>query len=37
LVIKPGKGHGWEGWEDDTAKIADWFDTHLGQKRPAPK
>jgi acetyl esterase/lipase len=31
LVTRPGKGHGWEGWEDDTALIADWFDTHLWQ------
>jgi acetyl esterase/lipase len=29
LVVKSGKGHGWENWESDTALIADWFDIHL--------
>ena len=36
LVIKPGGGHGWPGWEKDTAMFADWFDEHLrGIKPPA--
>jgi dipeptidyl aminopeptidase/acylaminoacyl peptidase len=35
LVVREGKGHGWDGWSNDTALIADWFDDHLkSQKRP---
>jgi acetyl esterase/lipase len=33
LVIRSGKGHGWDGWENDTTLIADWFDKHLCQKQ----
>jgi acetyl esterase/lipase len=29
LVTRPGKGHGWDGWENDAALLADWFDEHL--------
>jgi len=31
LITRPGKGHGWDGWENETAMIADWFDEHLWQ------
>lgn len=29
LDIRKGQGHGWEGWLDDIALFADWFDQHL--------
>jgi acetyl esterase/lipase len=29
LVSRPDKGHGWDGWEDDTLLLADWFDKYL--------
>ena len=29
LIIKDGKGHGWNDNEDDLIKIANWFDTYL--------
>lgn len=29
LIIVPGAGHGWPGWEKDVAVCADWFDEHL--------
>ncbi len=37
LVVKPGQGHGWDGWEDDTALTADWFDTHLRPESAAAR
>ena len=29
LIVKPGAGHGYKGWENDLALCADWFDEHL--------
>jgi acetyl esterase/lipase len=36
LIIRPGAGHGYAGWQKDVALCADWFDEHLrGIKAPA--
>jgi acetyl esterase/lipase len=32
LITKPGVGHGWPNWLDDTQPIVDWFDDHLSPK-----
>ena len=29
LVVREGKGHGWQGMEKDEEVCADWFDQHL--------
>lgn len=29
LIVKPGAGHSYPGWEKDIAFCADWFDEHL--------
>ena len=29
LIVKPGAAHGWRDILADTAKFADWFDSHL--------
>ncbi len=29
LIIKDGKGHGWNDYDEDLKKFADWFDTYL--------
>jgi acetyl esterase/lipase len=33
LEIKPGAGHGWAYDPADMARVADWFDHHLGSNR----
>lgn len=33
LLVREGKGHGWNFMEDLPA-IADWFDQHLGARKP---
>ena len=33
LISRPDKGHGWNGWEDDTLLTADWFDKYLWQRQ----
>lgn len=35
LVVREGKEHGWPGIERDLELFADWFDEHLGAKKPA--
>ncbi len=37
LVVKQGQGHGWSGWIQDMAILADWFDQHLKRKEAATK
>jgi acetyl esterase/lipase len=29
LSVRPGKGHGWQDWQNDVKEIADWHDGHL--------
>lgn len=29
LIVKPGAGHGYLGWEKDLSICSDWFDEHL--------
>ena len=29
LIVKPGAGHAYQGWQNDLAVCADWFDEHL--------
>ena len=33
LVLRPGAGHAYTGWEADAALVADWFDEHLRRAR----
>ncbi len=33
LVVRPGAGHAYPGWEADSSLIADWFDEHLRDSR----
>ncbi len=32
LIVRPGKGHGWAGIENDLPILADWIQDHLGKK-----
>jgi acetyl esterase/lipase len=34
LIVKPGAGHGYNGWQNDIALLADWFDAHLTAPKP---
>lgn len=36
LVTRPGAGHGWATLVDDLSLLADWFDEHLAEAKPAP-
>lgn len=29
LIVKPGAGHSYPGWQKDVSILADWFDEHL--------
>jgi acetyl esterase/lipase len=31
LEVRPGKGHGWAGIDQDVMVLADWYDKHLGK------
>ncbi len=33
LVVRPGAGHAYPGWEADAALLADWFDAQLRKTR----
>jgi acetyl esterase/lipase len=32
LVVREGKGHGWDGWWQDIVLMPDWFDQYLGKQ-----